>query len=371
MGPRAWTGTSTSARGTCWLGPLLVLLTACEARLGPSFSNVCLASEVSLCDVRERSCQVQVGAYVACLAERDFDSVPMVVSSTLTRARDPYGPRLHGVRPALFALGLSGSSTTPPPLRWDWANGVIERAELPAYDDAAAVLGLSFAMALALYDQTQGWAALEARRLGFDETLALRSLWTGVAVLWADHVNAALNGLGYVDLPRRGGELVEPMPLPWLARRYEGVYGGPWVSKRWLAEDLTAAVEAPPEVASVFVGDRPIVTSPISDGLILPSTLVVAGSQPLGGAGALAWRLARGLSRGSPERAGDRLFYVEDTTTRTSAALWLHRDPNLDTEALRGDVEVKVVAAGTLIAAHPDPQVRAALFTAGEVLLRR
>jgi hypothetical protein len=348
---RASTGTSIRC-GFLWLG---LGLQACGDLPGRSFSNVCPASDVGLCDVRDRACQEQVGRYIACLAERDFKQIPEVVTSTLSRPRERYAPWLGPLRPAVLALGLLDTSTTTEPVeRWDYARGVIERAELRAYDDREAVTGLGFAMALALYDQTEGWTDELTRRSDFDGAVALRSVWTGVALLWADHLDAALAGISYFEL---GPRVPTTRPGPGLernARNFEHRFGAAVLSHRWLRSVAAVErwVEAPPEsVLALSYGDA-LIPGPVPVQLILPRPTLAVLSQ--GALGPVAWPL-RGylIALGSDPLIGDRVFAIEDTTTGLRGGLWV----------LRARRE------GAVAVAHPDPLVREELRAAGQALL--
>ncbi|MBK6686587.1 MAG: hypothetical protein IPG45_19110 [Deltaproteobacteria bacterium] len=331
-------------------------LPACGYTPVRNFSNVCPSTDVGLCDVRVRACQEQVGHYIACLAEREFTEIPEVITSTRTRPIDPYAPWLDPLRPALLALRLTETTTTALPIEpWDFGRGVIERSELPAYDDREAVIGLGFAMALALYDQTEGWSEALQRRSDFDAALALRCVWTGVALLWADHLDAALAGLSYFD---RGPGVPKVLPGIGLERdalNYERRFGGSRFSREWTQNDEVVRrwVDAPPgSVGALTFGDRGV-AAPVSDRLILPRpTLVVLAHGALGPSAFEVWRYPtlQVLGR-SP--IGDRLFLVEDTRTGVRGGLWVLR--------FQGD--------GVSIAAHPDPVVRDELRAAGDALL--
>lgn len=354
----------TGARGTIGLERrtthlvlwLALGLPACGALPGRNFSNVCPSSDVGLCDVRTRTCQEQVAHYVACLAERDFELIPEVVTSTLSRPRDRYARWLNPVRPAILALALAETSTTSEPVEpWDYAGGVIERAELPAYDDREAVIGLGFAMALALYDQTEGWADKFTQRSDFDGAVALRSVWTGVALLWSDHLDAALADVSYFELgPRRPS--TRPGPgLERSAYNFEHRFGAVVLSDRWLKSvaQVERLIEAPPaSVLALSYGDA-LVPGPVPGPLILPRpTMRVLGDTVLG---PVAWPLRDPFTNvGTDALIGDRVFAIEDTSTGLRGGLWVLR-------SRRG---------GAAVAAHPDPEVRAALQAAGEALVK-
>lgn len=355
MEPRASTGTSIR-RAALWA---VLALPACTYTPGRSFSNVCPSTDVALCDVRLRACRQQVGDYVACLAERDFLEPPTVLTSTRARPRDPYAQWLEPVRPALLMLQLSETTTVALPVEpWDYAGGVIERAELSVYDDRAAVTGLGFAMAMALYDQTEGWSGELARRPDFDSALALRAVWTGVATLWADHLDAALAGESYFDRapaapPTLPGEGLERDALNLERRFAAGRYAREWsqdspASRQW--------VEAPPEsIGSLSLGDD-WMPQPVSELLNLPrSTLVALNHAALGPFAWEVWQHRPPEWRGRVP-LGDRLFVIEDTVTGQRGALW-----------------ALTFGGGTfaVVASHSDPEVRAALQAAGEALLEQ